>query len=244
VEVSTLDGVVLAVDYPGPRARTQLRQLKLEGLGWPVRYPLREVLPRKLTATEYADALYTSCKLAEVRVRLVVGYCAAGEIARELAPMCSVFGEQPLLVLLNPERAEDYDVVRTLEMVLRRPLPGSGNGPVRLDQLTPANVEALEQDLADAFTASLPEANRSVAHDVSRMQMTWAIHLIAAARPASVPTASELHIVSPDHLCPDRCPARHLTVAATAGDICAAPAVLERIRAECVEHGRLCPSAR
>ena len=88
MDVSTLDGVVLAVDYPGPHARTQLKQLKLESLGWPVRHLLREVLPRTLTATEYAGALYESCSLAEVEVRLVVGYCAGGEIARELAPMC------------------------------------------------------------------------------------------------------------------------------------------------------------
>lgn len=236
MEVSTPDSTALAVDYPGPHARTQLKQLNLEKLGLPVRYPLREVLPRVLDATEYAAALYRGCGLAEVDVPMLLGYCAAGEIARELAAMCSAAGGQPRLVLINPERAADYDLVRTIEAVLRQPLPVPAVEPLSPERLTLATFEDLERDLAEAFIAKLGDTDGSVARDLSRMQTDWAIHLIAASRPALAPTAAELHIVSPDHTCPGRCPATHLTVDATVDNICAVPAVAEAVQAEWLEQ--------
>lgn len=228
-----MKGTVLTFVYPGPYSKGQLAKLGLEAHGVTARHVLQEALPREVTAVDYARVLYERCDLAEVDVSAIVSYCAAGQFARELVPMCTLrAGRLPRIVRINPEFPTLDALVRTIEAALRRPLPRPGGAELTLDHLTLPFLEELQQGLAEAFLTQVGGSG-AVARDLSRMQLDWVVHLVAAARTAGpVDLADELHLTAADHPCDAACAARHVVVCDNSDDVFGAPAVIEAILAE------------
>lgn len=228
-----MSGLVLTLVYPGPFATAQLEELALEEHGLTVRHLLQETLPREVTALDYARVLFESCNLAETDVTTIVSHCAAGEIARELLPMCARrSGRTPQMVRINPEFPTLEILIRTIEAALRRPLPRTDGAQPTLGDLTLTLFEELEQELTDVLHETVGGSG-AVARSLSRLQIDWVIHLVAAGRtsgPADM--ADELHLTAGDHLCDVRCPARHVVVCDDSDDIFSAPGVIEAIRAQ------------
>jgi hypothetical protein len=224
---------LLALMYPGPFATAQLNKLGLEEHGFTVRYPLQEALPRAVTALDYATALFERCDLADADISTIVSYCAAGQIARELSPMCARrTGRAPKMVRINPEFPALDSLVRTIEAALRRSLPRPDGAELTLDLLTLQLFEELEQELSGVLLEKVGGSG-SLARDLSRMQIDWVIHLTAAGKPSCrVDMADELHITAADHACAPECPARHLVVSGCSEEMFSAPGVIEAIRVE------------
>ncbi len=226
-----MTGVVTLV-YPGPFATAQLERLALDRYGGAVRHLLQETLPREVTAREYATVLFERCGLAELDVSTIVSYCAAGQAARELLAMCARrSGRVPRMVRVNPEFPTLDTLVRTIEAALQRPLPAAAKSS--LDGLTLPLFERLEEELAEVLAARVGGSG-TVARDLSRMQIDWVVHLVAAARATTGPadTTDEWHLTSADHACDADCPARHLVVCADADDVFSAPGVVETIQGD------------
>ena len=224
---------LLALVYPGPFAAAQAEKLGLEDHGFAVRYLLQETLPRKVTARDYATALFERCDLASADVSVIVSYCAAGQIARELSPMCARrTGRVPKIVRINPEFPNLDSLVRTIEGALRHPLPRPDGAALTLDMLTLEMFERLERELADLLLDKLCGSG-SVARQLSRMQVDWAVHLVAAGRSSGLANvADELHITAADHSCDVKCAARHLVVCDDSELVFSAPGVVAAICSE------------
>jgi hypothetical protein len=227
-------GTVLTLFYPGPHAKGQLATLGIERHGVPARHVLQETLPREITAVDYARVIFEHCDLAEVDVSTVVSYCAAGQFARALAPMCARrAGRMPRMIQINPEFPTLGTLVRTIEAALRRPLRGPDGAQLILDHLTLSFFDQLQQELAETLLATVGGSG-TVARDLSRMQIDWVVHLVAAARTSGpVDLADELHLIAADHPCAAECPARHLVVCDDSDEVLAAPAVIEAILGQC-----------
>ncbi|BCB88651.1 hypothetical protein Psuf_059640 [Phytohabitans suffuscus] len=163
----------------------------------------------------------------------VVSYCAAGQFASELAPMCAGgAGRMPRMIRVNPEFPTLDILVHTIEKALRRPLPGPDGAPLTLDDLTLSFFDGLQQELARTLLATVGGSG-TVAKDLSRMQIDWVVHLVAAARTSGpVNLADEVHLTAADHPCHAACPARHQVVCDDSDDVLAAPAVIEAILAQ------------
>jgi hypothetical protein len=224
---------LLMLVYPGPFATAQIEKLALAEHGFTVRYLLQETLPREVTAREYATVLFERCQLAGADVSTIVSHCAAGQIARELAPMLARRRNRvPKMVRINPEFPTLDNLVRTIEAALRQPLPKPGSSELTLSMLTLPMFEELEQELADQLLEKVGGSG-SAARDLSRMQVNWVIHLVAAGRPsARTDMADELHITAADHACDAACAARHLVVCDDSELVFSSPEVIEAIRAE------------
>jgi hypothetical protein len=225
-----LSDTLLALFYPGPLAKARLRRLGLEKHGFSVRPLLQETLPREVTAIDYAAVLFERCDLATADVSAIVSYCAAGAIACELSPMCArASGRFPKIVRINPEVPTLDSLVRTVEAALRRPLPKSGT-EVTPNLLTLELFEEMERELAAGYLETLG-CSSSLADKLSRMQVDWVVHLVAAGTSSGgSEIADELHITAADHACDAGCTARHLVVCENSGDLFSAPTVVEAIR--------------
>jgi hypothetical protein len=226
-----MSGIVLTLVYPGPFATAQLETLRLEEHGFTVRHMFQETLPREVTAHAYARALYERCRLSEVDVASIVSYCAAGEIAGELALMCARGSARRVrMIRINPEFPTLDVLVRTIEAGLRHPLPRPNVGDLTLDGLTLQLFEELEKELTDKLLERVGGSGQA-ARDLSRMQVDWVVHLVAAGRTTSrLDMAEELHLTASDHPCASECPARHVVVCDDSADVFSAPAVIEAIR--------------
>ena len=226
-------GTLLVLVYPGPFATAQIEKLRLEEHGFAVRYLLQETLPRKVTARDYATALFERCDLAAADVSTIVSYCAAGQIARELSPMCARWqGRVPRMVRINPEFPTLDNLVRTIEAALRRPLPRPDGGELTLEMLTLEMFDELERELADLLLEKVGGSG-SVARQLSRMQVDWVVHLVAALRSSGLTDlAGELHITAADHACDVECAARHVVVCDDSELVFSAPGVVEAICAQ------------
>lgn len=227
-------GTLLVLVYPGPFATAQIEKLRLEEYGFEVRYLLQETLPRKVMARDYATALFERCDLADADVSTIVSYCAARQIGRELSPMCSRRqGRVPRMVSINPEFPTLGNLVRTIEAALRRPLPRPDGGELSLETLTLEMFDELERELADLLLEKV-RGSGSVARQLSRMQVDWVVHLVAAGRSSGLTdSAAELHITSADHACDVECAARHVVVCDDSELVFSAPGVVEAICAQC-----------
>ena len=218
---------LLALFYPGPSVTAQLRKLDLAEHGFTVRSLLQETLPREVTAIDYATVLFERCDLANTDVSTIVSYCAAGAIGCELLPMCArATGRLPKVVRINPEFPTLDSLVRTIEATLRRPLPRR-DPEVIPDLLTLQLFEELERELAAGYRREL---GASGAEELSRMQIDWVVHLVAAGTPSGhMDMADELHITAADHACDVGCTARHLVVCDNSEDLFSAPGIVEAI---------------
>ena len=226
-----MTGTVLTLVYPGPYATAQLEKLGLEQHGLTVRHLFQEALPREVTALDYATVLFERCDLAATDVSTIVSYCAAGEIARELLPMCARrSGRAPRMVRINPEFPTLDSLLRTIEAALRRPLPRPDGAELTLDRLTLPLLEEVERELTDVLLRSVGGSG-TVARSLARMQVDWVVHLVAAARTTgAADLADELHLTAADHPCDVACPARHIVVCDDSEEVFSAPEVIEAIR--------------
>lgn len=222
---------VIALDYPGPGQSKRIKTLGIEQSGANVRYLLDEIHPRRLDIIGYADDLAGQCPGEVTEIAVILAYCGAASIARQLAQHLRVRGASPLVCSINPRPPQENEgsvLIRGFFAAVNLPvsrieslLSGDGDDPA----LTPASLARAEDELVRLYSEELqPDAGRAgaraMAVDLVHSQIDWACHIAAAGDPKG-PTAAaaELHITSKDHHCPDTCAAAHRTVGADVDDL-------------------------
>ncbi|MDX3767883.1 MULTISPECIES: hypothetical protein [unclassified Streptomyces] len=225
--ILTSDSEIIVLDYPGPAVGGRVKNLHMEGGKDRVTYALDETRPRVLGVREYARKLLGD-KPRSKRVSLIVAYCAAGAIARELAVLCEESsGWLPPICLINPESADPEDAVAAARGALAQAgidqleateilLPGGAK------ELTPTAMENFEEKLIECYLAEVGSDGPAsdIAYELASQQVDWVAHIAAAGSGGLAQDCSgELHVTSMDHLCPRSCTAEHVIEGADSAEL-------------------------
>jgi hypothetical protein len=205
------------LDYPGPSIPARTKGILLDDERLNCTYPLDTCLPCTTSLAGYVDAVASG---VEVAPEVVVAYCGAAAVGRELA---RVFPAAPGLVMINPFRPTADDVVLTLASFLgdgadhRRVaedwLANGADHDRAMGALTDVHLGHLERELGS------PQSHlRPIAVQLATLQVQWVYH-IAAAESGPEASADELHVVSADHRCEPGCAARHEVLGNTIEEI-------------------------
>ncbi|GAA1938407.1 hypothetical protein [Kitasatospora viridis] len=205
---------LVVLEFPGGGTAGRVRSMGLERLDLRVRYLFDEVRPRRTAIDDYAGELLAASGAEQVA--MVVAYCGAVPIARQLAEHClRVGGRRPAVLALNPEATLAEGVAGLLgRMLTKAGVPQeladglTASGETVRDRVADA-LPAVESALAEAY-ARPPLNLATAAGPLAAMQADWLAHLAAACDPAQLPPDErELHVIAADHPCPPGCPARH-----------------------------------
>jgi hypothetical protein len=222
--------VVIALDYPGPGAARRIKNLGVEESAATVRYLFDEIRPRSIDIIGYAEDLRSRCAGEATTVDLILAYCGAATIARQLGRLLRADGGSPVICCINPETPphdEAGALIRGFFAAVNAP-PGQADRLLRSDDpggLTPELLARAEDALvglySDGLTADVgPAGARAMAAELVASQINWACHIAAAGdprRPAA--DAAEVHLTSADHRCDDGCGATHRVVGVDVDDL-------------------------
>lgn len=233
----TRKGVLLALDYPGRRDESRIRDLHLESDGWDVRYLLEAPFPSGLTADAYANELRHRANCADADV--VMAYCSGAPIAQELVaqlrrpvPVVLFDGEPSLLSGLRRDAAAAAAQFGVPDSTAR-----SGPATTMTDNDITARPEhcfaAIRTWLVDLARGALLEDGatneeaRDTSKEIASFYLDWFVFLIAAHN-TTWPSIQKLrHLVSHDHLFLDGWPGvsdlRLTKIEAGRNDLLAAP---------------------
>ncbi|WP_194923050.1 hypothetical protein [Catenulispora pinisilvae] len=227
---SARTATVAVLDYPGPSMPARTKSVLLGDDRFSCTYPLELHLPNTTSLPEYAAAVGDN--IGE-RPDVVVAYCAAAPIAREVARR---FAMTPRLVLVNPEVPGADRVIRELASFLAgdaRPTESEDRRAAAAWLADGADPDRLQQILGDQHLARLedqfggPQPHlRPIALQLATMQIAWIHHLAAGAggptdgaTSTAIAIADEHHLVSADHRCEPDCTARHEVFGESAEEI-------------------------
>lgn len=208
-------GVVLALDYPGRRDESRIRDLDLEAEGWQVRYLLAAPFPQALTSSGYAESLLRGQDLDGTDVAAVLAYCSGAPIAQDLVtshlggiervPLVLFDGEPSLLSGLRRDAAA-AGAQLSVDSRARPACPAETFTDDQLSRdpdgcvaqlrewLVELGVRAMRADGADESEA------RSAATDIACFYLDYLVFLVAAHNtewPAF--DGDLLHVVSRGH---------------------------------------------
>lgn len=189
-----MSSVILALDYPGRRDESRIRDLRLEAAGWQVRYLMAAPFPQALTSSGYAAGLMPSADPIGTDVAAVLAYCSGAPIAQELVsaarpgepvPLLLFDGEPSLLSGIRRDAAAAANQLGADEAA-RKSGPAEGFTDQQLtadpkrcvdslrEWLVALGMSALRREGADEVEARL------VATDIACFYLDWLVFLIAA----------------------------------------------------------------
>lgn len=206
--------MVWALDYPGRRDESRIRDLNLEAAGWQVRYLLTAPFPQSLTSAEYAAALIDDDSGDDVSA--VLAYCSGAPIAQELVtsravPLLLFDGEPSLLAGLRRDAAAAAAQIGAGAAACAGPAEHFtdyqlSREPARCADrlrtwLIELGVSALRADGAEQAEAE------ETATDIACFYLDWLVFLIAAHNTRWPDFEADLvHVVSRSHRFTDRWP--------------------------------------
>lgn len=215
---------VAVLDYPGPSTPARTKSVLLDDERLACAYPLDTRLPCTTSLPEYAAAVAVGLRVPPA---VIVAYCGAAPVARELARL---FPVRPRLVMVNPLLLTADDGVLALASFLADDADAIGADDRRaaeawlaegadhdraLRGLTDRHLGRLEHQ----FGSPQPHL-RPIAVQLATMQVQWVYHIAAAAdRSGHDASADELHVVSAHQRCAPGCPARHEVLGETVEEI-------------------------
>jgi hypothetical protein len=207
--------LVLALDYPGRRDESRIRDLDLESAGWNVRYLLTAPFPQALTSAAYAHCLLRDDEVAGTDIAAVLAYCSGAPIAQQLVatrlrrpdpvPLLLFDGEPSLLAGIRRDAlAAASQIGATDGARPASPADSFTDQQVCHDPqscisqlrrwLVGLSVATLRSDGADESEA------RSTAADIADFYLDWFVFLIAAHNTSSPAFDGRLmHAVSRVH---------------------------------------------
>lgn len=189
-----MSSVILALDYPGRRDESRIRDLRLEAAGWQVRYLMTAPFPQALTSSGYAAGLMPGDDPIGAEVAAVLAYCSGAPIAQELVSAARAGESVPLLLfdgepsLLSGIRRDAAAAANQLgaDEAARKSGPAEGFTDQQLAEEPKRCVDALREWLIALGMSALrldgadeTEA-RSIATDVACFYLDWLVFLIAA----------------------------------------------------------------
>jgi hypothetical protein len=211
--------VVAVLDYPGPSMPARTKAVLLPDTRLACTYPFDAHRPCTAGLPGYASDVSRRLPHAP---HVIVAYCAAGAVARELANRYPI---TPRLVLVNPEQPEPDQGARALASFLEeagaaRP-DGLGAGWLGDDVSHEEARQALSEQHLHRLEQRLGAARhlRPIADELATLQIEWVYHLTAAARSVRDIAADELHVVSADHPCAPECAATHEVMGMSEDDV-------------------------
>lgn len=215
---------VAVLDYPGPSTPTRTKSVLLDDERLTCTYPLDTRLPCTTSLPEYASAVASRLGAPPV---VVVAYCGAAPVARELARLLPV---RPRLVMVNPLLLTPDDGVLALASFLADDADAIGADDRRAAEVwlaEGADHDRAMRALTDRHLGRLerqfgsPQPHlRPIAVQLATMQVQWVYHIAAAAdRSSHDASADELHVVSADQRCAPGCAARHEVLGGTVEEI-------------------------
>ncbi|GAB3127611.1 hypothetical protein GCM10027160_52470 [Streptomyces calidiresistens] len=204
---------LLGLDYPGRRVGARITDLDLSPFGIELTELMRDSLPVRFTARDYALDLLSRSPLASDGVHAILAYCAAAPIAQEMAQLLVERGVGPVpLVLFDADPCGADALWQGCSACVAEADGQASIAPLSTSMLSDllddprALVDVLEKDLSDRVLKSLAADDLSeeelvFCHEqIVRSMLDYLIYLVSAyhsARPAW--GGSVLHIASEGH---------------------------------------------
>jgi hypothetical protein len=177
---------VAVLDYPGPSTPTRTKSVLLDDERLTCAYPLDTRLPCTTRLAEYASAVAAGLGAPPA---VVVAYCGAAPVARELARLLPV---RPRLIMVNPRLLTADDGVLALASFLADDADAIGADERRAAEVwlaEGADHDRAMQALTDRHLGRLarqfgsPQPHlRPIAVQLATMQVQWVYHIAAPPR--------------------------------------------------------------
>jgi hypothetical protein len=216
-----VSSLILALDYPGRRDESRIRDLRLEAAGWQVRYLMTAPFPQALTSSGYAAGLMPAGETIGADVAAVCAYCSGAPIAQEIVsaarpgepvPLLLFDGEPSLLSGIRRDAAAAANQLGADEAA-RKSGPAEDFTDQQLAEDPKQCADALREWLVALGMATLrrdgtDEAEaRSIATDIACFYLDWLMFLIAAHNTQWPEFDGRLmHVVSRGHRFTERWP--------------------------------------